>query len=339
MKLASYKCGRDGKLMVVSRNLANAVPASEVIGNMQGLLDNWSELAPRLNQISDALNRGERQDAEPFDIGSCAAPLPRAYSWNDGSVYLNHMRLLKQLLGIEMPSERPLTPAMYQGGSDTFLGPLDDIVLPKADEWGLDYEAELAVITDDVPMGVGAADALNYVRLVTIINDISYRTLLGPEMQSGFGPIVSKPSTSFAPVVATPDELGEAWHDGRLSMTMVTSLNGSVMGRPNAGQGMAFTFRDLIAHLVRSRHVGAGAIIGTGTVSNEQPLNSAEVTKGGVGASCIAELRTIEKLVTGEYRTPFLKFGDRVRIEMLDSEGRSVFGAMDQQVVLHEPLG
>lgn len=333
MKLASYRSGRDGRLMVVSRDLASAAPAGEVVGTLQGLLDDWDALAPRVQQISDDLNAGRRPDARPFEPASCAAPLPRAYSWTDGSVFLSHMRLMTRFTGQKPGNgeEKPLI--VYQGGSDTFLGPLEEIAVTDDDALGVDFEAEVGVILGDTPMACGPDEALRRVRLVTILNDVSLRTPLTPEIRAGFGPIVGKPSTAFAPVAVTPDELGDAWQGGVLNMAMVSHLNGRLIGRPSAGVGMDFTFGEIIAHLTQSRRLGAGAIVGSGTISNEQDIETADPALGGVGSACIAEVRTIEGIRFGAPRTPFMRFGDRVRIEMLDGEGRSVFGAIDQTLV------
>jgi fumarylacetoacetate (FAA) hydrolase len=322
MKLASLKAGRDGRLVVVSRDLTRCIPVPHVAHRLQGVLDRWPESEARLREIYDLLNDGASEGVMSFDPAQCAAPLPRAYQWADGSAYVTHVELVRKARGAEMPKSFWTDPLMYQGGSDAFLGPCDPIV--AADEaFGIDFEAEVAVITGDVPMGRTAEDAGWHVRLLMLVNDVSLRNLIPAELAKGFGFFQSKPATAFSPVAVTPDELGDAWRDAKVHLPLQVSLNGSRFGAPNAGEDMTFSFADLIAHAAKTRFLTAGTIIGSGTVSNRNRA---------VGSCCIAERRVLEQLEGGAPRTPFLKFGDRVRIEMKDQEGRSVFGAIDQHV-------
>jgi fumarylacetoacetate (FAA) hydrolase len=333
VKLASLKGGRDGRLVVVSRDLRHAVAVPDVAATLQQALDDWANLAPGLIAVAEALEAGARQDAFAFDQASCAAPLPRAYQWADGSAYVNHVELVRRARGAAMPERFWHEPLIYQGGSDDFIGGRDDVPLGSED-WGIDFEGEVAVITADVPMGTPADEALALVRLVMLANDVSLRALIPGELEKGFGFYQSKPATSFSPVAVTADELGDAWRDGRVHLPLLTSFNGEPFGRPEAGEDMTFGFAELIAHACRTRNLGAGTIIGSGTVSNKQDTDhGSAIRDGGVGYSCIAELRTVETLRDGEPTTPFLRFGDRVCMEMLDREGRSVFGAIDQQIV------
>ena len=333
MKLASLKHGRDGRLVVVSRDLARATDASAVAATLQAALDDWDAAAPRLTEIADALDAG-RIAHMPFDAAKCAAPLPRAYQWADGSAYVNHVALVRRSRGVDVPESFWTDPLMYQGGSDSFIGPGDPI--PLADEaWGIDFEAEVAVITGDVPMGVPRERAGAYIRLLMLVNDVSLRNVIPGELGKGFGFFQSKPSSAFSPVAVTPEELGAAWDGSKVHLPLVTHLNGQPFGKPNAGIDMTFDFGQLIAHAARTRPLAAGTIIGSGTVSNKGADGSPgkPVAEGGAGYSCIAEQRTVETLLTGSAKTPFLKFGDRVRIEMLDTDGRSLFGAIEQEVV------
>src|SRR5262245_54150602 len=319
MKVASIKSGRDGELALVSRDLKSAFALP---GTLQTALDHWSEVEPRLSALAIGLNEGKVPKAFPFDPKQCAAPLPRAYQWADGSAYVVHVELVRKARGADMPPSFWTEPMIYQGGSDTFLGPMDPI--PVADEaWGIDFEAEIAVITDDVPMGVSVQEAGKHIRLIMLANDVSLRHLIPAELAKGFGFYQSKPWTSFSPVAVTPDELGDAWNGGSIDLPLVTTLNDTVFGRPNARTGMVFDFPRLIAHAAKTRPLGAGTIIGSGTVANDDR---------SVGSSCIAERRAIEMIDKGTPQTPFMKFGDRVRIEMLDHEGRSIFDAIDQMV-------
>jgi len=324
MKLASLKAGgRDGSLVVVSRDLKTCTPALAVAQTLQQALDNWAEAAPQLLAIAKRLDSGEVTDSLPFVPQDCAAPLPRAFQWADGSAYVNHVELVRKARGAEMPESFWTDPLMYQGGSDIFLGPCDDIV--AADEaHGIDFEAEIAVITDDVPMGVSTADAGRHIKLLMLVNDVSLRNLIPAELAKGFGFFHGKPPTAFSPVALSPDELGQAWDGCKVNLPLLTHLNDVEFGHPHAGTDMTFDFPALIAHAARTRPLGAGTIVGSGTVSNRDR---------SVGSSCLAEKRTIEKIETGETSTPFMRFGDRVRIEMMDGQGRSLFGAIKQTVV------
>ncbi|MBK9703140.1 MAG: fumarylacetoacetate hydrolase family protein [Betaproteobacteria bacterium] len=333
MKLATMQDGsRDGMLVVVSRDLAQQVAVPEIARTMQSALDRWNEVLPALAAVAAELDARRLPDARPFDPRAAAAPLPRAYQWADGSAYVNHVELVRRARGATMPPEFWTDPLMYQGASDRMLGAGADIEL--ADEaWGIDFEAEVAVVTGDVPMGIDAVAALARIRLLLLVNDVSLRALIPAELAKGFGFLQSKPASSFSPVAVTPDELGGAWRDGRVHLPLVSHLNGKLFGRPDAGVDMTFDFGTLIAHLARTRDLGAGTIVGSGTVSNREdggPGRPAPL--GGVGYSCIAEQRTVETLAGGKPCTPFMRFGDRVRIEMLDAAGRSVFGAIDQVV-------
>ena len=337
MKLASLKDGRDGRLVVVSRDLAHYAPATEAALTLQQALDDWASIAPRLDVIAKALEHGAAA-AERFRERTAASPLPRAYQWVDGSAYLNHVELVRRARGAEMPPSFFADPLMYQGGSDTMLGPRDPILL--ADEaWGIDCEAEVAVIVDDVPMGIGPKEALDHIKLVMIVNDVSLRNLTGPELAKGFGFLHSKPPTAFSPVAVTLDELGSAWRDGKLHLPLLTSINTKPFGQPNAGQDMTFDFGQLIAHAATTRSLSAGTIVGSGTVSNKGPDGGPglPVPLGGAGYSCIAEIRTVETLLEGKPKTPYLSFGDTVRVEMKNAAGHSIFGAIEQQVQKFSP--
>ena len=331
MKLASLKRGRDGRLVVVSRDLSRLADASAVAPTLQAALDDWDAAEPRLTELADALEAGHIAHV-PFDPSKCAAPLPRAFQWADGSSYVNHVELVRRARGAEMPAEFWTDPLMYQGGSDNMLGATDDIVVDD-EAWGVDFEAEVAVVTADVPMGTPASDAGRYVRLLMLVNDVSLRNLIPAELAKGFGFVQSKPASAFSPIAATPDELGDAWRGGKVHLPLLSHLNGGLFGRPNAGIDMTFDFARLIAHVAKTRELKAGSIVGSGTVSNKEgggPGRPAAV--GGVGYSCIAEQRTVETLLSGAPVTPFMRFGDRIRIEMRDAQGRSIFGAIDQQV-------
>ena len=332
MKLASMNDGsRDGQLVVVSKDLSQYVPAGSVVGTLQGALDNWAALMPGLQEISEKLNLGVVK-GEPFDQHEAASPLPRAYQWADGSAYVNHVELVRKARGAEMPATFWTEPLMYQGGSDSFLSPRETILM--ADEaWGIDFEGEVAVITDDVPMGVSAEDAGKHIQLIMLVNDVSLRGLIPAELGKGFGFFQSKPSSAFSPVAVTPDELGEAWNGEKLSLPLLSTLNGNLFGRPEAGTDMTFGFPTLVAHAAKSRPLGAGAIIGSGTVSNKLDGGPGKpVAEGGVGYSCIAEIRMIETINDSKPSTPFMRFGDRIAIEMNDADGRSIFGTIDQEV-------
>jgi fumarylacetoacetate (FAA) hydrolase len=335
MKLATLKNGtRDGQLAVVSRDLKRAIVVGGSAPTMQAALDDWQQIAPTLAKLSAALDAGSAgaQHAISFDAQLAHAPFPRAYQWVDGSAYVNHVELVRKARGAAMPPEFWTDPLMYQGGSDSFLGPLDDIVFPD-EAWGIDFEAEVAVVTDDVPLGISVDAAAAHIRLLMIVNDVSLRNLIPAELGKGFGFLQSKPSSSFGPVAVTPDELGDAWRDGRLHLPLLSHLNGALFGRPNAGIDMTFGFPQLIAHAAKSRALAAGTIVGSGTVSNrENDGPGRPAAAGGAGYSCIAEQRTVETILSGKPSTPFLRFGDSVRIEMLDATGTSVFGAIDQSV-------
>ncbi len=328
MKLASLKDGsRDGQLAVVSRDLASAHLAGEIAPTLQTALDDWSFFAPQLADLSDALNLGRARHPFPFDPARCLAPLPRAYQWADGSAFVNHVELVRRARNAQMPESFWHDPLIYQGGSDDFIGPCDDIVAASED-WGIDFEGEVAVILDDAPMGLAAAQALNHVRLVMLVNDVSLRNLIPDELAKGFGFFQGKPATSFSPVAVTPDELGDAWREGRLHRPLDVSWNGSQVGAPNAGVDMVFGFDQLIAHVCKTRNARAGSIIGSGTISNKAANEDARI-----GYACIAEKRCLETIADGKPTTGFMRFGDRIRIEMKDGAGRSIFGAIDQKVV------
>jgi len=328
MKLASRKDGgRDGTLLVVSRDLKTAVAASEVAASLQAALDDWRLKAPALAQISAALNAGQAADAFRFDPARCASPLPRAYQWADGSAYVNHVELVRKARGSEMPPSFWTDPLMYQGGSDSFIGPRDPI-LAESEDWGIDLEGEVAVITDDVPMGIQRGAASRHIQLLMLVNDVSLRNLIPNELAKGFGFFHAKPATAFSPVAVTPDELGNAWDGAKVSLPLVVHINGQLFGRPNAGMDMTFDFPALIAHAARTRELEAGTVVGSGTISN---------VDRSAGSACLAEKRMLEILETGKPVTPFLRFGDRVRIEMLDAGGQSIFGAIEQEVVRFTP--
>jgi len=323
MKLATIRDGsRDGQLAVISRDLALAHYASDIAGRMQRALDDWQFVAPQLNDLYQTLNEGRARHAFAFDPRQCSAPLPRAYQWADGSAYVNHVELVRKARGAEMPASFWTDPLMYQGGSDDLLGARDDIVC-ASEEFGIDFEAEVAVITDDVPMGAGAKETAAHIKLLMLANDVSLRNLIPPELAKGFGFFQSKPATAFSPVAVTPDELGNAWRDGKVHRPLVVHLNGVKVGEPDAGVDMTFSFPQLIAHITRTRNVRAGSIVGSGTVSNIDRSR---------GYCCIAEKRTLETIADGKPSTPFMKFGDSVRIEMFDGDGRSIFGAIEQKV-------
>ena len=335
MKLASLKSGRDGRLVVVSRNLARCTPADTVAPTLQAALDNWAALAPRLRHLARQLEDGDIAGM-PFDEGACAAPLPRAYQWADGSAYINHVELVRKARGVAVPDSFYSDPLIYQGGSDSFLGPRDPIPLADAG-WGCDFEAEVAVITDDVPPGVSPDRAVGHIKLVLLCNDISLRNLIPGELAKGFGFFQSKPSSAFSPVAVTPDALDEAWRGGRVYLPLRVDLNGDPFGRVEAGKDATFSLADLVAHAARTRRLAAGTIIGSGTVSNRGPDGGPglPVAQGGRGYSCIAELRMVETILRGAPETAFLRHGDRVAIEMRDTAGQSIFGRIEQ--VVHEP--
>jgi fumarylacetoacetate (FAA) hydrolase len=343
MKIATFRDGtRDGTLAVVSRDLTKAVRAETAVSGLrtlQQLLDDWPSTYLKVERIYAELNEsadGRRTapfETVEFDESRCAAPLPRAYQWADGSAYVNHVELVRRARGAEMPASFWTEPLMYQGGSDAFLGPREPIAL--ADEaWGIDLEGEVAAVVDDVPMGTSAEETGERICLLMLVNDVSLRNLIPPELGKGFGFFHGKPSTAFSPVAVTPDELGPAWADGKVHLPLLASVNGQLLGRPNAGVDMTFSFPELIAHAAKTRRLAAGSIVGSGTVSNKGDGGPGKpIDQGGAGYTCLAEVRTVETLLEGKPRTPFLKFGDRIRIEMLDEQGRSIFGAIDQEVV------
>ncbi len=330
MKLASLReGGRDGALIVVDRALRRATTVPEVAPTLQAALDDWRELAGELASVYRLLNQGEWPRAFDLDIGALAAPLPRAYQFLDGSAYLCHVERVRRSRGAELPGNARSDPLMYQGCADGFLGPRDPVSVASED-WGVDFEAEVAVVTDDVPMGVAARDAGRHVKLVMIINDVSLRRLIPSELAKGFGFLHGKPRSACSPVAVSPGELGAAWDGGRLHLPLAVDLNGERFGAPEAGDDMAFDFPALIAHAAKTRPLGAGTIIGAGTVANADPAR---------GYCCLLELRSVETIETGKAKTPFMGFGDRVRIEMCDREGRTVFGAIEQEVVRHQGGG
>jgi fumarylacetoacetate (FAA) hydrolase len=333
MKLASLKGGRDGRLVVVSNDLTRCASAAAVAPTLQAALDDWANARPALEAIAKELEAG---GGDSFDQSACASPLPRAYQWADGSAYVNHVELVRKARGAEMPDSFWTEPLMYQGGSDSFLGPREDI--PMADEaWGIDFEAEVTVVTDDVPMGVSAADAVDHIQLIMLVNDVSLRNLIPGELGKGFGFFQSKPSSAFSPIAITPDELGASWSGGKVRLPLLSTLNDKAIGKPEAGVDMTFDFGQLIAHAAKSRPLSAGCIIGSGTVSNKLDDGPGKhIDDGGVGYSCIAEIRTIETINDGKPSTAFMQFGDRIRIEMNDANGASIFGTIDQVVTKYE---
>lgn len=333
MKLATLKSGRDGQLVVVNNSLTKMTSAQEISPTLQSALDNWTDVEPKLSALFEKLESGEIE-GQSFDQAACHSPLPRAYQWADGSAYVNHVELVRKARNAEMPESFWTDPLMYQGGSDSFLAPREPIMMPTTDGFGVDFEAEVAVITGDVPMGVSAEAALDYIRLVMIVNDVSLRGLIPNELGKGFGFFQSKPSSAFSPVCATPDQLGDAWQGGKLSLPLVSHLNGEMFGKPEAGVDMTFHFGQLIAHAARTRPLCAGTVIGSGTVSNKLDGGPGKpVNEGGVGYSCLAEIRMIETINHGAPKTSFMQFGDNVKIEMFDKSGQSIFGLIDQDLV------
>jgi len=333
MKLATLKRGgRDGALVVVSRDLTRCQTVADIATTLQQALDDWEATAPQLAMVYEALNHGAARHAEPFDPRLCASPLPRAYQWADGSAYVNHVELVRKARGAELPPEFWTDPLMYQGGSDSFAGPCDP-VLACDEAWGIDFEAEVAVVTGDVPLAATPRQCAQQIRLLMLVNDVSLRNLIPAELAKGFGFLQSKPASAFSPVAVTPDELGAAWREARVHLPLEVELNGKPFGRPDAGTDMVFDFAQLMAHLAKTRELEAGSIIGSGTVSNKQGgLFGSSVANGGVGYCCIAELRMYETIEEGKPKTPFMRFGDRVRIEMRDRDGASIFGAIEQTV-------
>ncbi|RYF68603.1 MAG: FAA hydrolase family protein [Comamonadaceae bacterium] len=332
MKLATLKDGsRDGQLVVVSRDLSHAHYATGIAHRLQQVLDDWSFISPQLQDLYTQVNHGRARHAFPFNPAQCMAPLPRAYQWADGSAYLNHVELVRQARGAEVPASFYADPLMYQGGSDDFIGPCDDIVVPS-EAMGIDFEAELAVVTGDVKMGTGPDEALDAVRLLMLVNDVSLRNLIPAELAKGFGFVQSKPATAFAPVAVTPDELGAAWQGGRVHLALHVAWNGRRVGLTDAGPDMSFHFGQLIAHLAKTRNVRAGSVLGGGTVSNPGVSRNGRM-EWPKGYACIAEKRSMETIQDGAPKTGFMKFGDTVHIEMKGPDGKSLFGAIEQEVV------
>ncbi|MDC7702119.1 fumarylacetoacetate hydrolase family protein [Vogesella indigofera] len=326
MKLATYQNNtRDGQLMVVSRDLSRAIAVPQIAATLQQALDNWAQAEPQLQQVYIALNQDEAAGAVAFDAARCHSPLPRAYQWADGSAYLNHVELVRKARGAEVPESFYHDPLMYQGGSDAFLPPRSPIPL-RDEAWGLDFEGEVAVVTGDVPLGSDAAECATHIRLLMLVNDVTLRNLIPGELAKGFGFFQSKPATAFSPVAVTPDELGDAWQDGKVHLPLLVDYNHAFYGKPNAGVEMQFSFPQLVAHVAKTRELVAGSIVGSGTVSNHDR---------STGSCCLAEQCMIEIIDTGAAITPFMKVGDTVRIEMKDAAGHSIFGAIAQTVVKH----
>jgi fumarylacetoacetate (FAA) hydrolase len=327
MKLGSLKAGgRDGTLVVVSADLGRAAPVPEIAPTLQAALEDWANLAPELASVYRLINEGHYAQARPIDREELAAPLPRAYQFLDGSAYLNHVELVRKARKAEMPPSLYEDPLMYQAVSDGFLAPSDDIAL-ASEAFGIDFEAEVVAVLDDVPMGVSREAARSHIKLVMLVNDVSLRGLIPAELAKGFGFITGKPRSAFSPAAVTPDTLGAAWDGGKVSLPLRVTLNGAPFGAPNAGVDMNFDFPALIAHAAQTRPLAAGTIVGSGTVSNRDSSK---------GFCCIAEIRTIETIEEGAPKTPFMRFGDRVRIEMLDAAGVSIFGAIEQRVVRYD---
>ncbi len=323
MKLASLKQGgRDGSLIIVSRGLDRFISAAPVAATLQAALDDWDDVAPLLNALSEQLNAGKIESMR-LNFESLAAPLPRAYEFVDGSAYLPHVERVRKARGAEVPESFYVDPLMYQGTSSGFLGPRD-AVLVSSEDYGIDFESEVIVVTDDVPMGVSAEAAANHIQLIGLINDVSLRNLIPPELAKGFGFLHSKPRSALSPVLVTPDELGDAWKDSVLNLPLLSNLNGHFFGNPEAGVDMQFNFAQLIAHAAKTRPLCAGAIVGSGTIANEDT---------GRGASCLAERRMLEIIAEGKPETPFMSFGDQIHIEMLDANGKSIFGDIKQTIV------
>ena len=331
MKLATLKSGgRDGTLVVVSRDLARCRAVPSIARTLQAALDDWAVCEPQLRQVYEALNSGALE-SEPFDQAACHSPLPRAYQWADGSAYINHVELVRRARGAEVPASFYTDPLMYQGGSDSFIGPRDKVVADES--WGIDFEAEVTVVTGDVPMGATPEVAARAIRLLMLVNDVSLRNLIPNELAKGFGFFQSKPASAFSPVAITPDELGAAWQGAKVHRPLVVHLNDRLFGQPDAGVDMTFDFGQLIAHVAKTREMEAGSIVGSGTVSNKQGnLWGSSIDNGGVGYCCLAEVRTYETIEQGKPLTPFMRAGDRVRIEMFDAEGNSLFGRIENEV-------
>ncbi|MBB1151095.1 fumarylacetoacetate hydrolase family protein [Myroides sp. NP-2] len=323
MKLASINNGtRDGQLVVVTRDLTKAVAVSDIATTMQEALDQWETKEALLKEVYENLNAGKLSNTIDFTTAKVMAPIPRAYHWADGSAYVTHVELVRKARNAELPESFWTDPLMYMGASDAFIGATDDIEIEK-EEWGIDFESEVAVITDDVPPGVDAQTALQHIKLITILNDVSLRNLIPAELGKQFGFYQSKPWTAFAPVVVTPDELAGDWKEGKLHLPLHSTLNGALVGSPNAGVDMTFNFGQLIAHAAKTRSLMAGTVIGSGTVANQG---------SPTGSSCLAEVRCLETIKDGKPSTPFMQFGDRIEIEMMDKEGKTIFGRINQVV-------
>ena len=337
MKLATLKnASRDGALVVVSRDLSRYQKVPKIAATLQFALDHWDMVAERLQDVYLQLNDNATWDAQPFDQALCHSPLPRAYQWADGSAYINHVELVRKARNVDVPASFYTDPLMYQGGSDCFAGPRDPI-LALSEEWGIDLEAEVAVITADVAMGATPAQCADAIRLVMLVNDVSLRNLIPNELQKGFGFFQSKPASAFSPVCVTPDELGDAWKDSKVCLPLEVQVNRRPFGKPNAGDDMTFNFAQLVAHAAKTRELAPGTIIGSGTVSTKHcGLHGSSIDNGGVGYCCLAEVRMYETIEQGAPTTPFLKFGDSVRIEMMGSDGASMFGAIDQTVAPYQ---
>ncbi len=327
MKLASLKSGRDGKLIVVSRDLSRAVSAETIAPTLQAAMDDWENCEPKLTALFEQLQAGEAKGEFAFDSKMVAAPLPRAYHWADGSAYVTHVELVRKARGAELPESFWTEPLMYMGASDAFIGANED-VLAENEDWGIDFEAEVVVFTDDVPAGIKARQARQHIKLVGLVNDVSLRNLIPAELAKQFGFYQSKPQTSFTPVAVTPDELGDAWDGAKLHLPLITTLNGKKIGSPNAGVDMTFDFGQLIEHAAKSRALMAGTVIGSGTVANQGSPD---------GSCCLAEVRCLETIANGKPTTPFMSFGDRIEIDMIDRAGNSIFGKIDQRIKQYIP--
>jgi fumarylacetoacetate (FAA) hydrolase len=327
MKIASLKAGgRDGSLIVVSRDLKQYVAASAIAPTMQSALDDWQQAAPRLNALYAELNQGSCPEIHTLEIQALAAPLPRAFEFLDGSAYLPHVERVRRARGAEVPESFYVDPLMYQATSAGFLGPRDPVPVTSED-YGIDFESEIIVVTDDVPMAVSPEKAEQHIQLIGLINDVSLRNLIPAELAKGFGFLQSKPRSALSPVLVTPDELGEAWQNSKLSLPLHSTLNGEFFGNPEAGVDMQFNFAQLVAHAAKTRPLTAGTIVGSGTIANEDTEK---------GASCLAEIRMLEIIADGKPSTPFMKFGDTIRVEMFDPQGHSIFGAIEQQMIRYD---
>ena len=335
MKLASLKHGRDGRLVVVSRDLSRFTEVADIAPTMQYALENWDHCEPLLQQVYTQLN-ASADNSQAFDVSLFHSPLPRAYQWVDGSAYINHVELVRKARQAEVPASFYHDPLMYQGASDGFLAPTDDVVADPA--WGIDFEAEVVVATGDLPMGATVEQAAKAIRLVMLVNDVSMRGLIPAELAKGFGFLQSKPASAFSPVAVTPDELGDSWQDNKVHLPLLVELNQKPFGKPNAGEDMTFDFAQLVAHVAKTRTVGAGTLVGSGTVSNKQgDLWGSSIENGGVGYCCLAEVRMYETIEQGKAVTAFMQPGDVVRIEMKDAKGNNIFGTIENRIRLFQP--